>query len=167
MVKDASLAGSWGSEWISDVSPSGSNNWGVVFNVTAPTAAAPTVMMNAGYAFMCAGCGQNIASRGTDVGAVRITITRASGGYNATISVSGIPSGFAVKDVNMYLGYDSPKNAPGSWKPKPTTSVLVPFWSPPTTSFTATSSQLLSLRTGYTGKLYVTLHYVSGKTCAH
>ncbi|KAG2488421.1 hypothetical protein HYH03_013105 [Edaphochlamys debaryana] len=153
----------WGTDWVSDLTSTNSNNWGTVFKVRTPSWNGQTVTTPGGYAYMCSGCAQNSAYRGAVVGEVTISVTRSSLGFTASITVGSVPSGYSVFDVNMFLGYSYPSNAPGSWKPKPNTSALPPSAS----SFTVTSSAALPFSTGYyVGcTLYVALHYVSSRPC--
>ncbi|KAG2485742.1 hypothetical protein HYH03_015551 [Edaphochlamys debaryana] len=143
------LVNGWNAEWISDVSMTGSNNWGTVFNVPAPSLTASVATTSVNYAYITRTPSSPLAS----------------GGFTASVAITTVPSGYAVKDVNLFLGYSYPKNSPGSWKPKPSTTALPPL----STSLTVTSSATLAVPNGGLTEgtlLYVALHYVSTKTCS-
>ncbi|KAG2485760.1 hypothetical protein HYH03_015569, partial [Edaphochlamys debaryana] len=129
-----------GTDWVSDLTSTNSNNWGTVFKVRTPSWNGQTVTTPGGYAYMCSGCAQNSAYRGAVVGEVTISVTRSSLGFTASITVGSVPSGYSVFDVNMFLG---------------------------ASSFTVTSSAALPFSTGYYDgcTLYVALHYVSSRPC--
>ncbi|KAG2501066.1 hypothetical protein HYH03_000885 [Edaphochlamys debaryana] len=148
-----------------------SKNWGTVFKIPPPPGGGVTYMTQAGYVIMCAGCGQNMQEKGYVAAELTISvwlkdIATKNGGtktykYQVSFDVELKAAAFSASDINAFLGSNMPRNAPGSWKPKPTLLPPGPVFTGPM-SFTVTKLYKHT-DTAPPESLFMTLHFVSTK----